>query len=137
MYFKLTNIFTNNVEYELLPFQFCLLTFWGIWCPKNWTFCLKYTHKIFFIFVFILDSLLCIEMLIYFILSIGTDYFKFTNFFFVSACITGVYKSLKIMRQRRVLRQFIMRYFKYQWAKSNEEEENEIHAITDLKIRLV
>ena len=137
MYFKLKEIIKNNVEYELLPLQFFILTFWGVWCPRSWTSKHRYFHKLFFILVFILNFIMCVEMLIYFLLSIGTEYYKLTNLFFVSASISGVYKSLKIMINRKSIRVFIKNYFNTQWIKPQDSQESEIHEKINLKIKFV
>lgn len=137
MYFTLVEIRKSNVEYELLPFQFTVLTIWGVWCPKNWPSELKKIYIIIFTVVFILNFIMCTEMLIYFILSIGTHDFKLTNLFFVSASITGVYKSLKIMRNRNVIRRFVRNYFNHQWMTPLDTEENEINKNINRRIRFV
>lgn len=75
-------------------------------------------------------------MLIYFYLSIGTDNFKLTNLFFVSASITGVYKLFKLIRKRTIIRNFVTNYFDRQWMKSQDIEENKTHEKINLRIRL-
>ncbi|NP_001177521.1 odorant receptor 102 [Nasonia vitripennis] len=137
MHSTLAAIVKNNIEYKILPFQFFLLTFLGIWCPSNWSLKSKTAHNVYFTFIFFLDFLICIEMFIHFVSSFGTDNFKLINFFLVSANITAVYKSIRLMQNREVLRYFIISYFDYEWTKSHDSVEHEINSKIDLRIRRV
>lgn len=137
MHTALIEIVNNNIEYKILPFQFILLTFLGIWCPNNWSIKSKIAHNLYFTFIFFLDFLICTEMLIHFVSSFGTEHFKLINFFFVSANITAVYKSIKLMQNREVMRHFIVNYFDYQWTKLHDSVEHAINTKIDLRIRCV
>ena len=135
MYYIVEEIQQNNIEYELLPYQFILLTLFGIWCPKNWPVKLKNIHNVLFNIIFFVDTLICIEMIIYFISSIGTNNFKWVNIFLTSASITGIYKAMRIMRTREKLRLFIENYFKY--GKSNSTDAVFIRNNNKLVVRFV
>ena len=132
---KLAEISKYNVEYQLLPYQFFLLTFWGIWCPKTWSAKVKDFHDVFFTTVFFLDFCICSEMFIYFILSIGTADFKLLDLFFLSANITAVYKSIKLRWNREIIRSFIETYFNYRWMDLRDSEEKIIHAKINSRMR--
>lgn len=137
MNFVLDELLKNNVEYALLPYQFFLLTVWGIWCPKNVSHVVRNLHILYFVLIFFLDSLILVEMVIHFISSLGTNKFKLINLFLVSANITGVYKAIKVMRNRENLRFFIKYYFNYQWMNSLDPGEDEIHEKINARIRFV
>ena len=134
---KWFEIIKSNVEYELLPYQFVLITFWGIWCPRNWSLRRYKIHKIYFMIIFTLDVIICIEMFIHFISSIGTKQFKLTNLFFVSANMTGVYKAIKLMQGREDLRCLIATYFNHSWMNPQDLIEDEFHRKISLRIRFV
>lgn len=133
----LFEIMKNNVEYTILPYQFFLLTFWGIWCPDNWSSSLKQAHNMFYSVIFVLDVIMCTEMLIHFVASFGTDEFKLLNFFFVSANITAVYKSFQLRRSRDSIKHFIRHYFNDDWLRCKDPEENDIDNDINSRVRQV
>lgn len=131
------NVIENNIEYQILPYQFFLLTFWGIWCPKNGSEQIRNTINLIFIFVYSLDTFLCTEMLIYFVISFGTPKFKLINFFLVTNNITAVYKAIKLMKNRNILKPFITNNFSHQWINFKDPEEYKIYHRINIKIKLV
>ncbi|OXU25582.1 hypothetical protein TSAR_001225 [Trichomalopsis sarcophagae] len=137
MHEKLIAIQKTNAEYELLPFQFLLLTIWGIWHPKDWPARLKNISNIIFISVFCLDIIICFEMSIYLVLSIGTNDFKLVNIFLTSATITGIYKAIKTMRIRESFRTMLLNYFNYEHLCSLNTKERMIREKNQTQIRKV
>ncbi|XP_058802750.1 odorant receptor 33a-like [Phymastichus coffea] len=133
----LTKIMKNNVEYEILLYQFFLLTFWGIWYPDDWSFRRRRIHNIYFSVVFTFNFVICTEMLIHFIVSFGSDEFKLLNFFFVSANITAVYKSFQLHRSCQSIKIFIKHYFNENWMRCTNSEEIQIYEDINLRVRNV
>ncbi|KAL7294078.1 hypothetical protein TKK_0012114 [Trichogramma kaykai] len=137
MHSLVRDIIIQNVEYEILPYQFLLLTFWGIWYPQNWSLWAVNIQKSYFVFISFFDIIICTEMLIFFINSFGTSNFKLINFFFVSANITGVYKAIKIMLNRKMIREFLLTYFDADWRTPKDKIEQKIQDDINAKIKRV
>lgn len=128
-------IIRTNTEYNLLPIQFFLLTFWGIWLPENLSTTIKKIYSIFFCVIMLLNIVLCIEMSAFIEESIRSHSLKLLNIFLTSAAVTGVYKAIVTAHNRELIRSFIKQYFEQDLFKCENSEEESIFEANNIQVR--
>ena len=129
-------IMDNNIEYNILPYQFFLLSLWGLWHPSTWSKSSKFLFKLFFGAVLSLHILINVEVSIHCIQTINTPYFQVMDMFFFCTVTAGLYKTWQIMKNRQFIISFLKNYFNEEWMIAKDENEAEILNKFDLKIKL-
>ena len=130
---KIKTIRKNNIEFELLPYQFFLFAAYGIWFPKSWTKQQQLIYKLYFVLFISLCFLGLTEMFIYIFLNYNN--LKMTDLFFIEMTSIALYKAITVNRKRQNFMSLISNFCDFRWINHQDPKERLIYETASVMIR--